>query len=194
MFLLHEPTESAIRRFLESQEGHSFSYPEVGASRERPPRGYTVDHNRIRLGRGAEVFTRAIEAVKRWEMFNLSWIRLCWPDAPIECNTLVAVVARHFGFYTMNACRVIYVVDEDGPIRRYGFGYGTLPDHVETGEERFTVEWDRAGDWVSYDILAFSRANHFLSRTGYPVTRLLQKRFAEDSKRAMARAVEGDLR
>jgi uncharacterized protein (UPF0548 family) len=28
----------------------------------------------------------------------------------------------------------------DGPVRRFGFAYGTLPDHVESGEERFTVE------------------------------------------------------
>ncbi len=52
---------------------------------------------------------------------------------------------------------------------RFGFAYGTLPGHVESGEERFLVEWDRGDDAVWYDILAFSRPNHVLTRLGYPV-------------------------
>ena len=39
------------------------------------------------------------------------------------------------------------------------------------------VEWC-ADDSVCYDILAFSRPNHWLVRLGYPITRRLQKRFA----------------
>jgi uncharacterized protein (UPF0548 family) len=57
------------------------------------------------------------------------------------------------------------VVDEDGPVSRYGFAYGTLADHGESGEERFTVEWNRSSDKVFYDILAFSPASA-VSQTG----------------------------
>lgn len=64
-----------------------------------------------------------------------------------------------------------------------------LPDHVESGEERFTVEWTRDDDSVSYEIVAFSRPNHFLTRFAYPMTRRLQKRFARDSVAAMKLAV-----
>ena len=81
------------------------------------------------------------------------------------------------------------MVEETGTIQRYGFAYGTLADHSECGEERFTVGWHRIDDSVWYDLLAFSRPNHWLARAGYPVSRHLQKRFAEDSKKAMARAV-----
>jgi uncharacterized protein (UPF0548 family) len=28
-------------------------------------------------------------------------------------------------------------------MRRFGFAYGTLAQHAESGEERFTVEWNR---------------------------------------------------
>ena len=58
----------------------------------------------------------------------------------------------------------------------------------ESGEERFTVAWHE-DDAVWYDILAFSRPNHFLARLGYPLVRRLQKRFARDSAAAMKRAV-----
>ena len=71
----------------------------------------------------------------------------------------------------------------------FGFAYGTLPDHAESGEEKFIVEWNEADDAVCYDILAFSRPNHFLARLGYPLIRRLQKRFAQDSAAAMKRGV-----
>ena len=74
-------------------------------------------------------------------------------------------------------------------MKRFGFAYGTMAEHAESGEERFTVEWDRDEDTVWYDILAFSRPRQMLARLGYPLSRLLQKRFAEDSKAAMLEAV-----
>jgi uncharacterized protein (UPF0548 family) len=64
-----------------------------------------------------------------------------------------------------------------------------LAEHAESGEERFTVEWNREDDSVWYDILAFYRPRQMLARLGYPLSRLLQKRFAEGSKAAMLEAV-----
>ena len=122
-------------------------------------------------------------------MFNIGWVELCWPDAPIENGSVVAVLASHLGFYSLNACRIVNVIDEDRPVRRYGFIYGTLPEHAELGEERFTVEWHREDDSVWYDILAYSRPNRLLSKVGYPIARLLQKRFANDSMAAMIHSV-----
>jgi uncharacterized protein (UPF0548 family) len=70
-------------------------------------------------------------------------------------------------------------------VRRFGFGYGTLPEHAGTGEERLLIEWDRGGDIVWYDILAFSRPNQFLTRLGYPWVRRTQKRFGRASAAVM---------
>ncbi|MCW5848759.1 MAG: DUF1990 family protein [Anaerolineae bacterium] len=64
-----------------------------------------------------------------------------------------------------------------------------MPGHVARGEERFVVEWQAETDRVYYDILAFSRPRSLLFKLGSPVTRLVQKRFASDSKQAMRRAV-----
>ena len=188
MLLLRKPNPDSVRRFISGQADRPFSYSEPGASQHAQLPGYAVDHNRIELGRGVDTFTRAIEALNRWEMFNLGWVQLYWPESPVAVGSVVAVLARHLGFYSLNACRVVYVVNDERPIRRYGFGYGTLPDHAEKGEERFTVEW-HPDDSVWYDLLAFSRPNQFHARAGYPMTRMFQKRFAEDSKRAMKKAV-----
>jgi uncharacterized protein (UPF0548 family) len=66
-----------------------------------------------------------------------------------------------------------------------------LPAHVERGEERFTVEWRRADDSVSYEVFAFARPDHPLTKVGSPFVRMIQRRFAADSLRSMAEAVEG---
>jgi uncharacterized protein (UPF0548 family) len=103
----------------------------------------------------------------------------------------VAIVARRAGMWWLNACRIVYVVDEPGPVGRYGFAYGTLPDHAESGEERFLVEWDRAAGEVWYDILAFSRPRWLLTRLGYPYMRRVRRRFGRESA-AMVRALKDD--
>lgn len=188
MLLLTKPARARILALIESQRGQPFSYLEQGATREQAPRGYTVDHNRVQLGQGAAVFARAVEALRQWKMFDTGWIDLCWPDTPICAGSTVAVVVRHYGFWSMNTCRVVYLVDDHGAHPRYGFAYGTLTEHAETGEERFTVELLPDDESVWYDIYAFSRPNG-LARLGYPLSRRLQKRFAHDSKAAMRRAV-----
>lgn len=189
MFLFRQPTQDDLRQFLETQRNLPFSYEAVGASQHVPPQGYVVDHNRVMLGQGQEAFTQAVVALRRWTMFDIGWVSLCWPDAPIEIGTTVGVLAHLPGCWSLNACRIVYLVDEDGPVRRYGFAYGTLPEHAERGEERFLIEWNRQDNTVWYDLLAFSQPNQPLVKLGFPVARLLQKRFAHASKQAMARAV-----
>lgn len=100
-------------------------------------------------------------------------------------------MGRSVGLWWLNACRIVYVVDESEPIRKYGFAYGTLPKHIESGEERFLIEWDQETDSVWYDILAFSRPNKLMIRLGYPLVRRRQKQFGRDSATAMFRAVGG---
>ena len=189
MFSLHKPSEAAVRRFISSQERLPFSYDNVGATRgDAAPRGYVVDCYRVRLGEGPEAYARAVEALRGWRQFDLGWARLLPPRVPIEVGTTVGVLARHYGFWSLNTARIAYLVEESGEVERFGFGYGTLPGHAERGEERFGVEWNREDGSVYYDVFAFSRPKHPLTWPGYPFARLLQKRFRRDSTRAMVEA------
>ena len=190
MLFFSEPSEQQFNRFLACASSLEFSYSELGATNSAmlPPL-FTADRNRIQLGSGSLAWHRSIDALRRWEMFNIPWVRLCWPTAQIAEGSNVAVLAHRIGLFWLNACRIVYLIDEDGPTKRFGFAYGTLTKHAESGEERFLVEWNRETDAVSYDLLAFSRPNQFLSRVGYPLARRLQKEFAADSKAAMIRAV-----
>lgn len=188
MFLLREPSEEAVRQFIASQAELPFSYSEVGATQTQPPSGFTVDHNRVSLGRGEDTYRRAVQALQRWRQFDLGWVKIVPPGTPVKAGAVVAVKARAFGLWSLNACRIVYLSDEDPQLKaRFGFAYGTLPDHVECGEERFTIEWHE-DDSVWYDIFSFSRPQHVAVKLGLPLARMLQKRFANDSLAVMVAA------
>ena len=188
MWRFKKPTEENIRAFLAAQSRRPFSYREVGASQEGAPAGYDLDHNRIQVGQGRAAFEAASCAVRRWEMFPGPWTEIQPAHTPIQAGNVVAMLARAFGLWWMNACRIVYVIDETTPIHRFGFAYGTLPGHVECGEERFTIEWDDE-DRVWYDLRAFSRPRYWLVRLGYPLARRLQRRFVRESQAAIQHAV-----
>ncbi|MEP6923336.1 MAG: DUF1990 domain-containing protein [Pyrinomonadaceae bacterium] len=191
MFLLSKPDDRTIQSFLDARHNDDFSYSEIGASlRNTAPAGYNIDHNRIQLGTGISDFTKAIAAVQSWQMFAMPWVRLCWADTPIEVGRTVAALIEHLGFCSLNASRIVYVVEEKGEIERYGFAYGTLTEHGEQGEERFTVEFHHFTNEVWYDLYAFSKPKHILARIGYPLGRALQKQFAIESKISMLRFVK----
>jgi len=100
----------------------------------------------------------------------------------------VGVVVSHFGFWSLNAARIVYVMDETEPVRRYGFGYGTLQEHMERGEERFMIEW-RADDSVWFEISSFSQPKHWLAWLFYPLSRSMQTKFLREAVRALHHAV-----
>lgn len=185
MFSLRKPSRESIRRFLSDQKNRDYTYTAVGGTSSTTPADYVVDHTRIQLGKGPSVFDAAKMAIKRWEHFQIGWVETSSRNIPVEKGQVVGVMAKVFGVWCLNACRIVSVIDETGEVSRYGFVYGTLPGHVESGEERFQVEWNRTDDTVWYDIFAFSRPNHFLIRLGYPLVRRLQKKFANDSAAAM---------
>jgi uncharacterized protein (UPF0548 family) len=188
MLSRRKPTAEVLRAFREAQAQLAFTYRAIGATASAAPAGYNLDHTRIRLGEGQEVFQAARTALERWQQFQLGWVEP-WPtDTPLEAGAVVTILIRVLGLWALNACRIVYVVAEEGPPTRFGFAYGTLPGHAETGEERFLVEWDRTDDAVWYDILAFSRPKHVLARLGTPFVRRLQKRFGRESAAAMLRA------
>lgn len=191
MFLLAKPDTESIERFLHRCRDDDFSYPEVAASRDKAPSGYTIDHNRIKIGQGEKDFERARLAVNNWEMFALGWVNLLPQQAKISVGSTVCILIHHFGFYSLNAARIVYVIDEASEkVRRYGFAYGTLPEHGEIGEERFAVEMDVESGEICYDLYAFSRPGKLLAKIGYPLTRYLQRSFARDSKETMIAAMK----
>lgn len=191
-FSLFRPSDAEIAAQLAARSSAAFTYTEIGATRggrsALPPsvvRGYDVDHRETLLGTGRERFERARTALFAWRSFAIPWVRLHGAAAPVREGNVVATLVRAAGLWVTSPCRVGYVLDARDEPRCAGFGYGTLPGHPEIGEERFFVSHDPATDAVRYEILAFSRAGHLLSRLGRPYVRPLQARFALASLSAL---------
>jgi uncharacterized protein (UPF0548 family) len=187
---LRRPAEPAIREFIERQSQLPSTYAATGTSAGEPPAGYRANRARVRLGQGASAFDAGRSALRGWEQFPGGWVHVCFPDVPIEPGRVVAVLARGLGVWWLNACRIVSVVDEEGPGACFGFAYVTLPGHVASGEEQFLIEWDRSDDSVWYDLSSVSRLNGLLGRLGGPYARRQQARFATESAEAIRRAVE----
>jgi uncharacterized protein (UPF0548 family) len=186
MFLPRRPAPQKIKQFLERSQSLPLSYEPIGIAQESP-RGFKIDEASSVIGHGVETFARAKQALTKWKQFELGWVELHPRDAPIEMGTVVAVLVRHLGFWSLNGCRIVYVIDEDE--MKYGFAYGTLANHAELGEEIFEVGFDPGSQEVTYRIRAVSKAHAAAARLGYPYTRFLQERFRRDSIAAMRRAV-----
>ena len=191
MFLAHRPSDRDIDRFLDDSRTLPLSYEPRGLAHTGAA-GFRVDEQIAAVGSGNAAFARAVEALTAWRHFDLGWVELFPPHAPIAEGTLVAVAIRHFGFWSLNGCRVLYQTGDGAST--FGFAYGTLTNHAECGEELFEVRLDPDTGDVRYRIRAASRPRAVLARAGYPLTRMLQARFRRDSAHAMRRAVRGESR
>lgn len=193
MIRIKRPSTSELETILWDRRREGFSYDAVGATRsESPPAGFDVDRSRYFLGVGEECYSRAREAITAWKMFSMPWCALISNGEPPSEGLAVCTLFKHFGFWSFHLARVVYVLDEDGESKRFGFAYGTLLSHGESGEERFTVELSGADQGVWYEIYAFSKPQHPLVRFAYPVVRTLQARFRSDSTSAIYSAVNVD--
>jgi uncharacterized protein (UPF0548 family) len=192
MFSFSRPTPLILEKQLTRARTLSLSYAQAietraGLEGVHAPAGFALDHTHSEIGRGADAFETAKSALRRWRHFDLGWVRVANPDVAIEPGWMVAVEAHALGLWSLNLSRILYVIDEP---ERFGFGYGTTAMHVERGEERFLVEFDRESGAVDYDLLAVSRPAHWVAMLGYPYTRSRQRRFARESHQRM-RALAG---
>lgn len=175
------PSDSELAQFLDSRNAESLSYREVAATRGKPVGGFDNDHNSIYLGKGDDIWLNAKNALTRWKQFPEPWTRIFQQTTRIEKDKTVAVLFQIFGFWWINSAKIVYTIDE---AQRFGYAYGTLPGHLEKGEECFWIEKE-AGGAVYYHIKAFSRPAYWIVWAAYPLARHFQKRFVRQSLSTM---------
>lgn len=159
------------------------TYHDVGALLRPDPPTPDLAVERV-LGRGREVFERAVASFRGYDVARSAGT--VWPaDATVVEGGTVLVAARFgpVGLAAMN--RIVGVVDE---LDRWGFAYGTLPGHVEVGEEAFVVS-RRPDDAVVATITARSRSALPGARLLQPVLVPIQRRYAERYLDAVEKAV-----
>jgi uncharacterized protein (UPF0548 family) len=139
------------------------TYPETGATRGTDlPAGYRHVRRHEHLGTGVAAFRRAAEGLRRWDMQRGAGLRV-----PADTPPPAEGIRVTFGLAGLLRipCEVVWVVDE---ARCYGYAYGTLPGHPESGEEAFAVHLDEDGQ-VWLDIRAFSRPARWYTRLCGPL-------------------------
>jgi len=186
MITFTRPGWNEIRRYIDARRDVPVTYGQPGltwpdttgserlessTSRSR----FQRDACRVCLGQGEAVFAAAQQAIRDWKMFPEPMAEVFWPTPNIEEGYVVAVLFRGPGFWSLNPCRIIHHLDQP---RRFGFAYGTLDGHLESGEESFVVHW-RDDDTVWYELTAYSRPRHWMAWLGYPVVRREQARFRQ---------------
>jgi uncharacterized protein (UPF0548 family) len=187
MFLTRRPSQDDIDRFLDHSRGLPLSYGPPGLVREKP-KGNRCAEEVAAIGHGARDFGRARAALMAWKQFEIGWVETFPRHAPVEAGTVVAVLIRHLGFWSLNGARVLYRVDDTAGEARFGFAYGTLTNHAESGEELFEVFVEGQSGQIMYRIRAISWPQTVVTRIGRPIVRFLQARFRRDSVAAMRRA------
>ena len=186
MFYAVRPTPRQLEACLDQSARLQLSYAHVGIAQQSPS-GFDVDQMSVSVAHGEEGFTRAKAALAAWKHFSLGWVEIFPPGASTDPGTVVVVVVRHLGFWSLNGCRVVYGLGDRET--HFGFAYGSLTNHAETGEEIFEVSWQRPSADVVYRVRAVSKPQSALARLGYPFVRTLQARFRRDSAAAMRRAL-----
>ena len=190
MFLMRRPSTAHIERFLDRSRRLPLSYGPTGIARHASD-VHRFDEQVVAIGHGEADFERARIALAQWTHFDIGWVEAFPKQAAIETGTVVAVLIRHLGFWSLNGTRVLYHVGRNDSQAAFGFAYGTLTNHAESGEELFEVCIDRDSGDVLYRIRAVSWPQSALAWIGQPIVRLLQARFRRDSAASMKRAVSG---
>ena len=180
MFLARRPSADAIDRFLRESQDLPLLYRPIGIVGTATD-GWAVDEATAVIGHGQADYERARTALLTWTHFNLGWVETFPRHAPVGVGTIVAVLIRHLGFWSLNGTRVVYEVGSRTEGSHFGFAYGTLMNHAESGEELFEVFIDPRTGYVVYRLRAASRPRAALAWLGAPVVRALQARFRRDS-------------
>jgi len=184
------PPSPHVEKILQRYRTSRYSYPDVGITwlegstlAADAVKKYKMDRYRACLGNGAAIFQDARQRFANWKMFPSKWIRI-YPEKPeMKEGGVVGILAKVLGgMWVLNLCRVVRTVIEE---RRVAFSYGTLEQHAERGEEKFSLAWSEGDDSVHFEILAFSRPNQLLAKLAYPYVRHLQKRFGKDAMQQM---------
>lgn len=192
MIALQRPSDEQIREMLRSLADAPFNYDAVGCLRRKTiPSGFNCDQASFPLGYGDAAWQAARKAIESWAMFPEDMVSMIRLSDAIEEGVVVAVLCRALALWTINPARVFHVVDHNnGTFHVFGFTYGTLPGHVEAGEESFVVVKELETGRVFYHIKAASRPSHPLVWLGYPFTRHMQAKFRALSGASMQSFVE----
>lgn len=132
---------------------------DAGATRGDLPAGFRHFERWTTLGKGDDLFTAAVAVLCQWQMHKAVGLRVA-VSGELVAGTDVLMTLGVGPIGLVAPCRVVYVVDEPD---EFGFAYGTLTGHPESGEESFRIQ-RQTDDSINFVIRGFSRPANLLAR------------------------------
>lgn len=187
---LRRPSGDDLEKWRERLDDEELSYPR-GILNGVPAGGMESDTLVVALGSGEDCWERAKSGLDRWAHFDLGWANIATGGVAPEPGLNVLIFAAVLGVHVTSGCRVLSThATNDGATTRYGFVYGSLDSHLESGEELFEVIRDEGGH-VTYRIDVMARPGRWYTRLLRPVAERYRRRFRRDSAAALRRYVTG---
>ena len=123
--------------------------------------GWTITDSSMVLGQGRECFDQATQRLFTWQAHRFAGVRV----EDLGSDTVELTIGP-----TRSRCLIL---EQKTDADRSLLIYGTLPGHVESGEEAFRVAISPDGT-VTGRCVAFSRHAWIWARIGAPVARMVQ--------------------
>lgn len=130
---------------------------------------HTFSHRRV-AGQGRDLYHRCVSELLSGRAHRAAGAPLTGPFTVDGVVVICPLGIRSLA----SPCRILRREVGD---RHTELVYGTLPGHLECGEESFRVDLTGDGD-VVVTVSAFSRPAHWLTRLGGPVARAAQRLMA----------------
>lgn len=182
------PTAADRQALLASARLAALTYDWVGVTLEAAGverlGGLVLDAD---LGRGADVFRRAREALRSWGPQRSLGADVTPLDQAVELGATVVLVVQRGPVHVVVPNRVVAVIDEP---TRFAYAYGSLPGHPERGEESFTVEL-LDDDTVRATVRVVATVPTALARPAGPVISLVSRAAAHRYLRSLQSACAG---
>jgi uncharacterized protein (UPF0548 family) len=181
-FWLRRPNDKKLESVLAAQSKLAVAYSPSGMfKRPHTLWGFKETGGSVMVGHGQRVFDTATQNIKRWRVHECAGLTVTPRGAEVrESADVILLMKLPIGYVTVS-CRVVSVTQSKD---QWGFTYGTLPHHVERGEELFSVTMAPDGT-VTFTVRAMSRPGHFLTRVGAPVAQIIQRRATDKYLQAM---------
>jgi len=177
--------DERIDRLLEDLAGRGLTYDHAGSTLTNAPDGI---HDRIVTLDTAGTLEPARRTLRRWAAHDGIKASIHPADAPLVVGATVVVVAPFGPIRMIAPTRIVAVVDDDA---RFGFAYGTLPGHPESGEELFMAEVTAPGR-LRLTVRVQARPATPLLRVVGPVVTRISDRAAHAYLRSWAAAIEAE--
>ena len=188
MYGLRRPSKQALDALQAAQRDLAVTYVDVGVTAiDETPAGHHRNAWQQVAGEGDEAFDRAAAAIRAWAGHRNARAIVHPAGAPIEVGSVVSLALPVMGLWVTAACRIVWVVDEPDA---FGFAYGTLPHHPESGEESFVVRRRPDGS-VVVEIVAVSRPQSMLTKLAGPIGTVIQRRTAQQYLAGLAQESAG---